>query len=107
MIFLRIFLAIIACYRLAELLKYDEGPYDIITNFRGFIGIRAASGSKFYTEVTKAIHCLHCSGLWFALPLTVLALFPTLLGDVFLVLVGIAGGQSLLITYLGTEREDS
>lgn len=105
MIFLRVFLAVVACYRLAELLRYDEGPHDIIANFRGFVGIRAASGSKFYTEVTKAIHCLHCSGLWFALPLTVLVLSPTLLGDAFLVLVGIAGGQSILVSYLGRSEE--
>lgn len=96
-IFLRAILLAFACYRIAELLKVDDGPYEIITKLRSSIAIRASKGSRFFTELAKAIYCLYCSSMWIALVLAVLVIFPTLLGDFILVWLGAAGMVSVVL----------
>lgn len=91
----RLILAFLACYRLATLLAWDDGPYHLIDQFRRALGRNAARSATWKT-VADLFHCPYCLGVWFALFLTPLIFLPTLPGDVFLVWWGIAGAGSVL-----------
>jgi hypothetical protein len=89
---LRLLLSAFALYRLARLLALEEGPAGI------FEGIRARLGAYHYGEdglpssnLGRLAVCPLCWGLWLS-PLAVLAVYtPTLLGDIILIWLALAG----------------
>lgn len=104
---LRVSLAALALYRLAQLITIDEGPgYRLSgeTHARGiFERLRDATGvhdrdahGRTATMLGRFIGCPYCIGLWLAVPLAVLVLAPTVIGDWLLVILGMAGIQTYL-----------
>lgn len=83
----RLILAALATYRLAQLVAIDDGPGDVFRRLRGrFVGGTVAS----------LIHCPYCVGVYAAAVCGLLVLWPTRVGDVILVIFGLAGAQAWL-----------
>ena len=90
--------ASLACYRVAQLLVFDEGPFCLFDRLR----IRAGcydygEDSKPQTGLGRFLSCPYCVGLWIAIPLT-LILFPETITDFIVGWLAIAGGQAFLET---------
>lgn len=95
---LRLVVAALATYRLARLLTWDEGPAGLFVSFRRALGgedIDLDTGQP-ATNLGRGVTCPHCLGVWVALLLSLPALFPSSLGDFFLMVFGLAGAQSYL-----------
>lgn len=97
-----LFLAIMTCYRLAQLVALDDGPMFVFKKFRQKLNKRAANGGQFSKSMAELFHCPFCLGMWIAVPCAVLYLWPAVIGDAFLLVVGIAGAQA----FLEGRRED-
>ena len=88
---LELAILILATWRLAYMLLYDDGPFDV------FIAIRKAGAWIGFSEV---FGCIYCMSVWIAafhLALVMLALPPDIVGIVWLYLywTAISGGASL------------
>ena len=87
-------LAVFACYRLAQLVAIDDGPYIIFDIFRKELGKRAADGDALWVNLAELMICPFCLGLWFAAPL---ALFVgSGIIEIVITWLAIAGAQSFL-----------
>jgi hypothetical protein len=62
-------LAVFACYRLAQLIALDDGPYSVFDRLRKELGWRAANENVFWQNMAELFHCPFCLGIWFAIPL--------------------------------------
>jgi len=103
-------IAAFATYRLAQLIVYDNGPFFIFKRIRIFIenkskiedDERVASQIYEYNKygfwlgAKEGITCPFCMGIWMAFLCAILLLFPSVLGDLFLVAFGLAGVQSVI-----------
>lgn len=89
--------AALACYRLAQLIAIDDGPGRVFKRLRVWAGAydRNARG-EIETSRGQLFACPYCLALWFAIPCLLLALWPTLPGDLFLGWFGLAGAQDLM-----------
>lgn len=95
---LRLLLAGLSCYRLSRLIAWEEGPLGI------FSALQKALGGKDIDEDTgqprtalgRFITCPWCLGVWIALALYFLLTYPTIIGDAFLIIMGLAGLQAYL-----------
>lgn len=117
----RLILAVLACYRLAQLVANDDGPGDIFRKLRqwadrkqlreqkGLIAQKSESEwmgtlEQDYQEairgkwanISDGLHCPFCVGMWAAGLLALLVSRPTKLGDFILTALGLAGGQTWL-----------
>ena len=98
----RLALAVLACYRLAQLLPTDDGPGEVFKRTRESLGRRAAraqgSGRHvlLWRNLAEFARCPYCIGAWAALLCAALLLWPSTPGDLFLAWWGIAGGQTAL-----------
>jgi len=101
----RLFLAILACYRLAQLLPLDDGPGEVFKRVRCWTGKRAAAGG--WVGLAEFVRCPYCIGVWLALVLAIMVAWPTTAGDVFLTWWGIAGGHTALETMMTPREADS
>lgn len=96
---IRLFLAILTCYRLARLIARDDGPLFLFEHLRQRVHDRAAREKKNlgkWQSLAEGLTCPYCLGVWFSLPLLALVLWPTWWGDGFMVLMTISGGQAWL-----------
>lgn len=90
---LNLALSVLACYRLAQLVAFDEGPFGIFHRFRVFA--RAYDYDKQgqpQDALGRLVTCPYCLGMWIALPLAIyvdLSLW-------WLWWLAIAGGQTFL-----------
>lgn len=91
---LKFLLLVLACYRVAQLLAYDEGPFSC------FRWIRIKAGSYDYgangeaeTALGRFMACPYCLGVWIALFLAV-SFYSW--SDVVIYWLAIAGGQAFL-----------
>jgi hypothetical protein len=85
---LRFALAALACWRLAALLAYDDGPWDVVLRLRRAIG----DG-----PLGRMLDCFRCLSLWVAAPLA----FAVTTGALNLVLVWLAlSGAACLLDRL-------
>lgn len=91
---LRFVIAVLACYRLAQLVAIDDGPYFIFDRFRKEIGKRAADGDTLWVNLAELTVCPFCLGIWFALPLAVWV-GGTII-EIIIIWLAIAGGQAFL-----------
>lgn len=85
----------LACYRLAQLVAVDEGPFGIFFGLRDRLGaydFRPDGQAK--TNIGRGISCPYCVGIWFALPLAVAKVGLSV--DAILWGLAIAGGQAFL-----------
>lgn len=90
-------LAVLAVYRAAQFIAFDEGPWSIGYSIRDFAGgydLDENTGEP-KTVVGRMIICPYCLGVWFALPGAALY-FLSGFWPVALVLawLGIAGAQA-------------
>lgn len=94
---LRLALAVLACYRLARLVSRDT----LTDGLRGW-AVNRAVGKLPYSPawlLAEWLHCSYCLGVWLAVPCAVLVVWPTFPGDILLAWLGIAGGQALIQRY--------
>lgn len=82
-------LAILACYRLAELVAYDDGPWKVLDYVRKNV---------MPPVLRKLLTCPYCLGMWWAI---LLGSFLVWYYDISrwlapLYILSIAGGQSFL-----------
>lgn len=95
---LRLLLAGLACYRLSRLLAWEEGPLGMFSAFQKALGgkdIDEETGQP-KTLLGRFITCPYCLGVWIALGLCFLLIYPTIMGDTFLIIMGLAGLQAYL-----------
>jgi hypothetical protein len=86
---------ILSSYRIAELISIDTGPFRIFKRFREFVG-RVSSRNMALRELAELVSCPFCIGVWISAVLSLLFFFPSIAGDIFLVVLAIAGGQAFL-----------
>ena len=55
---------VLGVYRLAHMVVYEDGPFEVFTELRSLAANRL--GSRHW--VTKGINCTLCTSWWFALP---------------------------------------
>ena len=90
-------LAILACYRLALLLTWEDGPGNIFHKIRFRLGAYdyGSTGTSPITSLGVLAGCPYCQGIYIALALA-LILYP--IGwHTLLYWFAIAGGQAFLI----------
>lgn len=101
-VLLRLILALFATYRLAQFLPYDDGPLFVFKRIRLYVDYKAMDQQEaendlgFWVNVSEGIHCPMCQGLYAAILCTALFIYPSSLGDAFLLVLALAGGQHLL-----------
>lgn len=80
---------------MAQLLVYDDGPFDVIFKLRAAVGTYDlnAAGER-QTVLGKLFSCPYCVGFWIAAPLA--ATLATTIISFFLWWLAIAGGQAFL-----------
>lgn len=98
---LRLILAALTCFRLAQLVTLDKGPFLIFERLRNRVeGHIAASPERkksyFWKSVADGTSCPYCLGFYAGLLCTLLVIFPTYGGDLFLLWFGIIGLQAFL-----------
>lgn len=99
---LRLLFAVLTCYRLAQLLVYDDGPLFVFDRLRTFTEdrkIKEQARGKLkgpWASLDGVVTCPFCVGLWASIVCLVLIIYPTYPGDLFLLWWGIAGGQAYL-----------
>jgi hypothetical protein len=86
--------ATLAVWRVASLVCYEAGPFELLTRLRGGL---ARVGMQ------RAIACFHCTALWLSagVVLTAFELHPRSA----LLVLAVAGGASLLERCLGTDAD--
>lgn len=98
---LRLILAALACFRLAQLITLDKGPFLIFERLRLRVENYIAASEKrkksyFWKSVADGTSCPYCLGFYTSLLCILLALFPTRAGDLFLLWFGVMGLQAFL-----------
>ena len=99
----RVILAAFACYRLAQLVAIDDGPFYVFQRLRTFVGRKASADclkedrrACLWYNVAQLVNCPYCLGIWFALALAPAVMWPTIIEDLALLVLGIAGAQCFL-----------
>src|SRR5262245_39155046 len=83
----RLVIAVLATWRVARLIAYEDGPFDVIVRLRGLAG----SG-----VLGRLMDCPHCLGLWIAAPAALL--LSSQLPDWCAAWLAVSGGASLVET---------
>lgn len=100
--YLRLIVAILAVYRMARLFPNDDGPLFIFKRIRMFVDKKALADQKdghflsLWSNINEGIHCVFCAGLYAGVLAAALMVWPTGAGDIFLLWMGISGGQAFL-----------
>lgn len=106
----RLLLAIFTCYRLSRLIAKDDGPFFLFERVRHWLREKKfaefdSSGwsiefeDEFYGKwksLYDGLTCPYCVGVWLSIPLFFMFLYPTMTGDLFLILMSISAGQTFL-----------
>jgi len=88
--------AILASYRLANLIAKDEGPFHLFSFTRNeakIINPQSQFWSSFWDSVSDGLECPCCVGFYTSVLCGLLILFPSMYGNIFLIIFAIAGGQ--------------
>jgi len=85
---------------------FDDGPRDMLLRLRTRLGVYdygpwAGSDGRLLPQSTigRFLSCPYCVSGAVAPFVALLALFPSLIGDIFLAWLGVAGGAMLLIRW--------
>lgn len=89
--------AVLATFRLTQLIVEDDGPYLWFDRFRVWTG-QNAMNSKHHETLADAVRCKYCMGIYSAMLIAVLSKYKWTRWIV--AVLGIAGGQSLIETVL-------
>lgn len=88
-------MASFACFRLAELVAVDDGPFDILAKARAWFGAYDLDDDGHpKMSIGRGIICPYCVGIWIAAALA-LMLWPVGWMTILYALA-IAGGQAFL-----------
>jgi len=88
-------LSILACYRIARLIAEDEGPFGLFHKIRLRLGAYDyGPDGKAKTSIGRGIACVHCVGVWVAIPLAFYA--SDIQWYTIVWWLAIAGGSSFL-----------
>lgn len=103
---LKLIILILACYRLAQLISIDDGPFDILLKTRIKLGAYDYDKTgKVKTSLGRGLSCPHCVGIWVSVGVVLYAVgigWYTL--DLLPILViAVAGCQSFLQEIVRTE----
>ncbi|MGH7274770.1 MAG: DUF1360 domain-containing protein [Nitrospiria bacterium] len=95
---LRLILAGLACYRLAQFVSLDNGPWNVFDRVR--IATEQAVArhptSHFWKSIAELASCPYCQGVYAGILCASLVLWPTTGGDMVLLWLGIVGVQAFL-----------
>src|SRR6185503_16985226 len=97
--YLRLLLAVLTCYRLARMIAMDDGPGFFFERLRLWAQDKAdkeKSNLGKWHNLAEGLGCPFCAGVWVSLPLFALLLWPTVYGDMFLLLLSISGAQAFM-----------
>lgn len=95
--YLRLILAGLTCYRLAQFISMDWGPWNIFLRFRAYIEqVAQKRQGHFWKSLPELAACPYCQGLYLGIPCAALVLWPTFYGDLILLWLGIVGFQAFL-----------
>ena len=107
---LNVILAILATYRLAQLVALDDGPLDCFVTLRRLMTCSRKGRQRtglVWKSLEELINCPYCLGVWFAglITLLVTQIEPMNIWAGLLFWLGVAGGQCALQSITGnTER---
>jgi hypothetical protein len=90
----RLLLAALAVFRLAQLVALDDGPFRVFARFRAWAGTHPNRVVR--ENLGALVRCPFCLGVWFAAMGAALVLWPSRIGDAFLLVLGLAGAQAFL-----------
>jgi hypothetical protein len=107
----RLVLAVLATYRLAQLLSFEAGPFNVFGKIRHWlvdqsirsIKSRKQTAHKIWNTLAQGAECPYCCGVWFAAVTAGMALWGEWL-TVPLAWLAIAGGQCLLQEFMEGNR---
>ena len=89
--------AAFCCFRLAELLVLDDGPWDVFLKLRTWLGVyNLGIDDRPSSNLGRIFECVYCLGIYLGFGLMLLVFYPTGLGDAFLISLGLSGAQSVL-----------
>lgn len=94
-------LAVLATYRMAQLVAYDDGPFDLLARARGLTAYAPNGNPRtgaIWHSLAGLVECPYCLGVWFAGVFTLVAGRGLAL-DVWtavLFWLAVAGGQCFL-----------
>lgn len=96
-------LAVLAGFRLIWMMKFSDGPFELLLELRIWAGVYdlGPTGEP-ETAAGRYLSCPYCLALPCGL-IGLLALFPSLPGDILLAWLGIAGAITLLIRWRNWE----
>ncbi len=99
---LTVLIAILATYRVAQFITYDNAPFNLMDKFRCYLGVKAAGAKKYgiWWSLAELVNCPFCNGLWISLLFT-LILFGFQPISI-LTWFAIAGGQAWLESQVQT-----
>jgi hypothetical protein len=104
MAIIQFLIAILATYRMAQILPEEDGPFFVFTRIRSFISTKRMMENEdlgFWAAIDEWASCPYCQGIYMALLVSLLILWQNYYGNVFLLIFAIAGGQSLLQKWSG------
>lgn len=102
----RIILAILATYRISNLIALDNGPFDIIRVTRSYIGRKAAIGSAAWKTLAGLTRCPLCLGIWVSIIATITLYCNNMVIDFIMITLAIAGGQSVIYMIAGYVEDE-
>ncbi len=97
----KLIIVILATYRIAHLLPEDDGPFFIFKRIRQYTMTKeVAENEEFgrWANLNEGIRCIYCMGLYSALLCVLLVMINNFYANLFLLIMAVAGGQSLLQT---------
>jgi hypothetical protein len=96
-------LAILASFRLAEMVAVDAGPFNIFFELRSWANDTDFGNWNLRRTFHDAIACVHCSGLYFAFVIVIGYMAWPKVAALIIFPLAIAGGQSLIAGRFGRQ----
>jgi hypothetical protein len=97
-----VLLGILACYRVTQMLVYDDGPSNIFANLRAKvweIARQSREGSPGW-NLGRLFDCPYCMGVWVALAISLIVAEFSLINW-----LAISGGQAIIESLLRNRTE--
>lgn len=92
----------LATFRLAEAVVFDDGPFEMLINLRGWL-FASPENQPLRRALSDVTACIHCAGFWIALPMIFMVRATSIL-EFFVFWFAVAGIQSVLSTAFGRSR---
>jgi hypothetical protein len=92
-------------FRVTELLVIDDGPFDLFANIRGWFN-RAPFDNSIRRNISVALSCVHCTGLWVSLALGAVYHYVggVTISWAIVFSIAVAGLQSILANKFGRQN---